>query len=445
MKSKYIILFTVSLLLSACSDFLEVTPKGELIPETLGDYELILNGANLTDLTHLATEYASDDMYRAVGNDDATSNSNLYFWRFNIDVDATSTAPPVIWYDGYRHIYYSNVIIKNVYNAIDGTTTQKDAIYSEAATVRAVEYFNLLTVFANAYNPKINPQDLGIPLVVATDVTVPVPPRSSLQESFEIIINDLKNAVEKLPETQSYPWRVNKYGAAGMLARVYLYIQDYEKANQYATLALSSPSPNKILNYLNLTSATFPSASENSEKIWMDNTLLANEYYSQDLLELYDLVNDKRITMFTSTNKAGFVNRPTNRRNTGVSYPEMYLIQAEFSARSGTIGKAMEIVNMIRAKRLPATADNLVLEAQTPEEALRIVLEERRRELAYTGLRWYDMKRLDMDGRMPTVKRYADNDRDGSVLGTLESSSPNYTFEIPLKILALNPGIKTNH
>lgn len=445
MKSKYIILFTVSLLLSACSDFLEVTPKGELIPETLGDYELILNGANATDLTHLATEYASDDMYRSVGNEDATSNSNLYFWRLNIDLDATSTVPPVIWYDGYRHIFYTNVIIKNIYDAIDGTTAEKDAIYSEAATVRATEYFNLLTVFGNAYNPEVNPQDLGIPLVVATDVTVPVPPRSSLQASFEVIIDDLKNAVEKLPETQSYPWRVNKYGAAGMLARVYLYIHDYEKANQYATIALSSPSPNKILNYLNLTNSTFPNVSENSEKIWMDNTLLANEYYSQDLLDLYDRANDTRISMFTSTNNSGFVNRPTNRRNTGVSYPEMYLIQAECAARIGNIESALGIVNMIRAKRLPDTVADLVLEASTPEESLKTVLEERRRELAYTGLRWYDMKRLDMEGRMPTVKRYSDNDPNGSVLGTLEPNSPNYTFEIPLKIQALNPSIQTNH
>lgn len=445
MKSKYIILLTVSLLLSACSDFLEVTPKGELIPETIGDYELILNGGNLTDLTHLATEYASDNMYRSVGNDDVSTNSNLYFWRLDIDIDATSTAPPIIWYDGYRQIFYANVIIKNIYNAIDGTTAEKDAIYAEATTVRATDYFNLLTVFANAYNPEVNPQDLGIPLVEATDVTTPVPPRASLQASFEVIINDLKNAVDKLPEMQTYPWRVNKYGAAGMLARVYLYMHDYEKANQYATIALSSPFSNKILNYLNLTTTTFPSSSENSEKIWMDNKLLANEYYSQDLVDLYDLENDTRISLFTSTNSSGLVNRPRNRRNAGVSYPEMYLIQAEFSARSGNIENALEIINMIRSKRLPDTAENLMLVAETPEEALTIVLEERRRELAYTGLRWYDMKRLDMDDRMPAVKRYSDNNPNGSVLGILEPNSPNYTFEIPLKIQALNPNIQTNH
>jgi len=71
------------------------------------------------------------------------------------------------------------------------------------------------------------------------------------------------------------------------------------------------------------------------------------------------------------------------------------------------------------------------------------VLAERRRELAFGGLRWFDMKRLDREGRIPEVQRI--NVTTAEVEATLPPHSPKYTFEIPVRVLNFNPGMERNH
>lgn len=59
-------------------------------------------------------------------------------------------------------------------------------------------------------------------------------------------------------------------------------------------------------------------------------------------------------------------------------------------------------------------------------------IKERAFELAYNGLRWFDMRRLDKEGMMETVHRY---DADGNIIATLEPDSPKYTLQIPFEVM----------
>jgi hypothetical protein len=430
--------------LFSCKDFLDVKPKGQVIPEKLVDYELMFNSLAMTNLVPDLLESATDDGYSIVGTEANTTAANAYFWRKDLDIDVE--IPPVIWANNYNKLYYCNYIINNVLEATEASLTEKKSLLAQARVIRALNYLYTLTAFANAYDPAKNPNDLGVPLVTSTNVTDKVPLRSTLKECFDYMINDLTLAMDDLPVQHKDRWRVTKYVAAGVFARVYLYAHNYVKANEYATLALQSTQTNKILDYNTFASITnFPVPGLNNEKLWLDYTSVAvNANYAKQLLNLYT-ADDLRLKLFSKVNASAMVYRAGNTTNAGISYPELYLTQAEYLARNNQPNPAMDIVNLIRKNRLPANTANLNLSAGTAAQALILVLEERRRELAFSGVRWLDMKRLDQEGMMPVVSRYPNNDPTATAIASLQPKSKGYTFEIPLKVQLLNSNIQLNY
>ncbi|RAV30640.1 RagB/SusD family nutrient uptake outer membrane protein [Sinomicrobium soli] len=433
-------------LVSCSDDFLEVTPKGETIPETLEDYELLFNGIAMTDLMPDILQFATDNSYISHGIEELGKVENAYYWNHNLDYDLEEN--PEIWKNAYLGQYYSNVVINEIMEAKDGTEAEKRSLMGQAMTIRAMNYLYLLTAFANAYDPERNPDDPGVPLVTSINVTDEIPARSTLKECFDLMTYDLKQAMEWLPETHNNRWRVTRYVAAGVLARIYTYTGQYEEADTYATIALQSPQTNKILDYNAMEVEDFPDLEVNSERLWIDNTPsnYSDCLYSYDLLEYFQ-EGDSRIRLFTRIDEeTGITIRDdADIRSFGISYPEMYLVRAEYLARSGEVNPAMEIVNMLREFRIPEGAPGRELTATNAEEALEMVLAERRRELVFRGTRWMDMKRLDLEGRMPAVHRYVNNDPGDNLIRTLEPGSADYTFEIPMKVLSMNTNIKPNH
>ncbi|NSL90092.1 RagB/SusD family nutrient uptake outer membrane protein [Chitinophaga sp. Mgbs1] len=81
-------------------------------------------------------------------------------------------------------------------------------------------------------------------------------------------------------------------------------------------------------------------------------------------------------------------------------------------------------------------ADKEVVSATTQEEMIRFVIDERIRELACTGQRWFDMRRLSND---PLFKDITYTHTLGSKTWTL--SPERLTLRLPAKILQQNPGM----
>jgi len=81
------------------------------------------------------------------------------------------------------------------------------------------------------------------------------------------------------------------------------------------------------------------------------------------------------------------------------------------------------------------------LTAATTDQAINAVLDERRRELAFKGIRWSDMKRFDKEGRMPVINRLSST---GTILATLNPHDKNYTLQIPLMVQSFNPSMPLN-
>ncbi|SEW01659.1 RagB/SusD family nutrient uptake outer membrane protein [Chitinophaga arvensicola] len=438
----FILIFFSAVSFTACNKYLDVKPKGLVIPEKLADYESMLNSPTMVQTFPINLLDFTDDVFIATDAASQSPSNNGYCWKRVLTVD--EKASPDVWGPIYRCIYDANVIINGVPAAPDGTKEEKDKVIAEAKVIRANNYLELLTVFAKAYYPATAATDPGMPMVTSTNVTDAAPARSSLKATLDAIIADVKAAIEVLPASNLNRYRLTKYAAAGLLSRIYLYMGDFPNAAIYTDKALEAT--HTLLDYNSYASSyDVPVYDLNPEVLWQRASTGTPIFmvYSEDL-NTYFNSSDLRYSFLAISFGNGKIIRLSfpGEYSFGISFPEMYLTKAELLARNNHPNEAMDIVNMIRKKRI-ITDDYADQTATSAEDALAKVFAERRRELAFSGLRWFDMKRLDREGRMPEVQRI--NKETNKVEARLASHSPNYTFEIPVRVQMFNPGMELNH
>ncbi len=81
--------------LTACSKFLDVKPKGIVIPESVNDYKLMLNSKNMNFSYPLVMLEITDDFYDTYDDLNTSPSANAYFWRAGIDENELTR--PVAW------------------------------------------------------------------------------------------------------------------------------------------------------------------------------------------------------------------------------------------------------------------------------------------------------------------------------------------------------------
>ena len=115
------------------------------------------------------------------------------------------------------------------------------------------------------------------------------------------------------------------------------------------------------------------------------------------------------------------------------------MIKAECSARAGNVADAMTYLNTLLRKRY-VTGTYVDKTAASADEALRIVLTERRKELLMHGQRWSDLRRLNKDPRFAkTITRVVKGQT-----YTLQPNSLQYTLPIPDDVISQAPTIIQN-
>lgn len=444
MKQRFIIamMLVFTGLFSACNKFLDIKPKGIIIPEKLSDYEDMLNSPTLTRTFPINLLDFADDNFNKFDALNQSSTANGYYWRPIITIN--EKANPEVWGPLYHSIYDTNVIINGVPKATEGSEARKKQVLSEALVIRANCYLDLLTVFAKAYHASTAASDPGLPMPTSTNVTDQVPARSSVKATLDAVIADVLKAAADLPSSNINRYRVSRHTAYALLSRIYLYMADYQNAMKYTDLALQAS--HQLLNYNAYESEEdMPVYDLNPEVLWQRAAVSGSPIFMLYSAELKSYFNsdDLRYSFLTTTNNNGLGRASLpGQYNFGITFPELYLTKAELLARAGNSADAMLLVNKIRKNRIK-TAAYTDQTAGSAEEALQKVFAERRRELAYSGLRWFDMKRLDEDGRMPEVKRI--NPDTQAVDASLPPHSPKYTFEIPVRVTMFNPGMERNH
>ncbi len=445
MKLKNIIGVVLAVaIFTSCNKYLDVDPKGIVIPKKFQEFNLILNSETNTNSYPDYLAYASDDVFVQLSLNAPDPFANTYFWNKIIDINNDDS--PAIWGSLYRQIYNTNIIINNIESVTDASDVQKKALLGEALADRANAHFNLLTVFAKAYNPQTAGDLPGVPWITYTDVTNKTPGRSTLQATLDLIIADLKTAEGYLNLTRINNTRINKAVVQGMLSRVYLYMNNYVEAKKYAELALQMP--HEIIDY---NSYYLPAQEENPEILLLrtssDYALIYYMNYSKDLLDLFG-PDDLRMDLLTFPNELGLYTRSEGWGMYGIRFTELMLTNAEALVQSNDLEGALDILNQIRSLRIADYAYE-PLESTSKQEVLKWVLEERRRELAFGSARWIDMKRLAMNGLGEKSTRYSISfDENENImydeLISIDPSTYSYTYEIPSRVLLFNPGMPKN-
>ncbi|MRG47112.1 RagB/SusD family nutrient uptake outer membrane protein [Chitinophaga sp. SYP-B3965] len=438
--------------LSSCDKYLDITPKGKTLLTTVAHYDQWMNseqlmyghgttfaiGAYLTDLVDVPN----------ITNPPIQIAELMYTWAPQFSNDLTLS--PTFWGEHYSRINLYNTLLLGINDATGGTNGQKRTLRAEALLGRALEYFYLVNEYAQPYDSATAKNDLAVPFVTSNDVTQDVPARSTVDEIYKHIINDLTEAIPDLPlDNSTNRMRGSVASAYSLLARVYFYARNYTEARKYAQLALDN-SKAVMIDF------NGPNPATNILSTHVD-VIFGRMVIGQTPADLNFMrsfaANDLRVKKFyLSTDGYRFITRGATvfvppsvtpvfyYVNTGTSVQEMKLIIAEAAARAGELPTALQALDDIRKNRFPA-ASYVKYTSTDPVATLSEVLLERIHELPFNGLRWLDMRRLDKENRMGTVTRL---NAAGNVIATLEPHSPRYTLQIPLQVTAYHPDMPQN-
>lgn len=451
---KYTTCLLLSMMVISCKkQFLDKKSSSALtVPTTIEDLKLLLINPSDIRKSPALGELSSDDYY--MGKTEWTSQflpyfSNSYVWSTDI---YQGTAYVSDWDVPYKQVLYANVVLDGLENIQRNPVNadQYDDLKGSALFMRAYSFFDLAQVFAPPYDAQSARVDFGIPLRTTADIGAKTV-RATIEETYQKILNDLDLAGQliKDPKPAINGYMPSKLSVFALKARVYLTMRDYSKAGIYADSALLIKSD--LINYNTLsTTANLPFTVDHVESIFQNYLVTANpitnvttsQGYSIDTL-LYSSyhTNDLRKVIFFSVN-GKFINKKrgySGNLNTsnGLAIDELYLIRAECAARVGQDRKAFDDLNLLLTNRFK-TGTFVPLVGLSSSDLLIRILQERRKELVFRGLRWNDLRRLNKEGYNIIVKRIL-----GTETFTLQPNSPQYTLPIPPGVISLT-GIEQN-
>jgi tetratricopeptide (TPR) repeat protein len=285
----------------------------------------------------------------------------------------------------------------------------------------------------------------GIPLRLSTDASVRST-RATVANTYTQIINDLSKAGQLLPAyiDSRRKNRPSRAAAFGLMARLYLFMGNYSKAQEYADSCLQYYPALTDYKTLPPPTAGNPFINNNNEIIFgttlLSTTLFESKswYIDSTLFSSYDN-NDLRKDFFFTTDS--ITRLPVQQYNysgnkllfSGIATDEIYLTRAEAKAKNGDTKGAMDDLNKLLQNRW--RADNLFIPrtATSPDDAVQQIRAERRRELLWRGLRWIDCRRYNLESPGAPLTRITKNE-----VIHLEHNDPKFILPVPPDVIQLS-------
>ena len=516
---RYFFIFILIWLNTSCSNFLEEYSQDLSKVENYTDLDELLIGDGYwrpgkaylassvlkMDEPYLMSLHLMSDeteIFRKANNADILNIRNKFFgwatWQRQVGIDFKKTKvdrEDIDWNELYKRINIVNQIIAHIdQQAADGEKEQleKVRIKGEACFLRAIYYFTLVNMYAKPFDPATAANEPGIPVKLSQKIEDKEYVSESLAKVYETILADLKNARECLRQTpvKNHPYRADIVAAHLLTSRVYLYMQDWQNARNYADSVIVRKGELENLNHWNAAGgADFLSRSSVETIFSMGGHLLAPALYStdaqnamgqvlrypvyiisKDLISLYGADSDnsdlrrgiyiRQITPMISYVPStpvwvfGKVDGPRSFKNGTTAFEvsdvylmrvaEAYLNAAEAAAQLGKTAEAVELLKRLRQNRV--TKD--VASYGDGASLIQFIRDERERELCLEGHRWFDLRRYMVDSRYPFSKKivhyYTDFNSKVADPNTglkyqtlryvLEENDPAYTLALPKEV-----------
>jgi len=447
-RNKSHLLFQIATLaltsISGCKKYVEVNSlKDQLISNQVFENPASANAAiaGIYVQTKASLMYAAT-IYNSLASDDITNVAPLN--TFNLyrtdQIPPTDAALP--WASLYASIYASNAAIEGLTASKGINAALRDQYIGEAEFLRAYDYFYLVNLFGD------------VPLILKTDVqSSSIAPRTAAEAVYTQIIADLNDAENKLPENYSISsgskTRANKWAAAALLARVYLYKKDWANAETQSNAVITS----NAYSMLDGPAGIFSQNNQEAILQWARfngevNQLPSYFIYSVNptlactdvLLNAFEAGDLRKTTWIQSSVHSGqtiyipykftTTSPSTTEAYTVLRLTEQYLIRAEARAEQNRVSEAIPDINVVREKHggLP----DLPLTLSQPD-CLTAILHERQVDFFTEEMhRWFDLKRMGKLDSVMTAEKPS----------TWKSTASLYP--IPLSEIQKDPQLKQN-
>lgn len=420
---KKIKLLIIPFLFLSCEDFVEIeAPDNKMVQDVVFNDDVTAKSAmtGIYNQLHMAAfsngNTSSVTLLSGFSGDNIRNinPTNLVRMQFELnEILPENSHNLYLWSSAYNMIYMTNAMLEGLSKSTNISLELAKQLEGESRFVRAFTYFHLVNLYGD------------VPLLLTTSYREnQLATRDPQSEIYEQIIDDLESAIDLLGANyiDGERTRVNEFAATALLARVYLYLQDWEKAETLSTKVINENSTYELLTDLNEVFLT-----NSKEAIWQISPIggggivthtnegslfvidpvlsfLAAIQLQEDFVESFT-ENDKRFIDWIGYNQsrnAHFVHKykvrysntfPITEYSMVMRLAEQYLIRAEARAQIGNLPGSIEDLDEIRER----AGLDLIAETNpglTQHELLEQILEERRMELfAEWGHRWLDLKR----------------------------------------------------
>lgn len=439
---------TINPLLS-CKKYLDIVENPAYVTiTTASDCQLLLDDYGTMNTSYPSDMLISSDDYFIADKDYGTVAGNteslgVYQW----DKNAIRASAGATWQQPYKVVFQTNLVLEQVDKLRKDNSTAAsvlDGLEGEALFYRAGSFWLLAQMYAHPYQPSSANSDPGIPLRFTSDLNE-VTTRGTVKTTYDQITSDLQKAATLLPVQVPVVSRPGQAAAYAMLARCYLSMSDYSNALTSAGQALAINDTLLDYNTLSSNGSSYFQSKFNSEVLFQ--TVATEDYYglfsnqyvdiNLDLLATYAGNDLRNQVFFKDLNADGYLQfigsyDASSTLFIGLATDEVYLTRAECYARAGNTAMAMADLNKLLKNRFSNATPYVELVATDADDALAKILVERRKELVLRGLRWTDLRRLNLDSKTATTLTRTNN----GITYTLPPNDLRYTLLIPQEVIS---------
>lgn len=493
MKRLNILLLFVVILagLTSCDDFLSAYSQDRVVAKRVSDLdELLLGDVYIKNvvLPYGPTGVRSTGFFNILDDDVNTSASEgqtskmwgnclsnifgYYAWQFRVGSNYNASyfqQDDATWKDLYSRINTVNVILDEITDLPHESNDDRAAYYrvqGEAHFLRGCFFFTLANLYGNAYDPATCATDLCVPLKLTPYVEHDRDKetqfkRATVKEVYSQIVKDLTAAEEFLtrsPQNSGHRLhRASQEAASLLLSRVYLYMQEWKLAEEKADAVTRSQ--NNALQEFGEWNDEEPFLSRECPEIIFTqgyNHLSTDDIFTakpgdfcvtRDLYDLYD-EKDCRRSCFYGHNALCDSITLTNKYERGdeithisdvytLRMAEAYLNKAEAQAMQDK-AEACATLDELKSRRI----EDYVPQSYTGEALVKEIRDERRRELAFEGHRWFDLRRYAVCHKYPYRKDIVhvfngcdDYKVSYTEVYVLPAGDPAFTFDLPESVI----------
>tara|TARA_R110002020_G_scaffold37072_4_gene111782 strand:+ start:2817 stop:4232 length:1416 start_codon:yes stop_codon:yes gene_type:complete len=421
-----LIVFATYFLLPSCEDFVELEPPNyKMVAQTVfeddetviaavtGIYNELFSSASFAN-GHISSVTVLAGMSSDIL--ETTSATDIRYGPFQQNQISPSetqdaSANYELWSSAYNIVYMANAILEGSTNSVDISKETRTSVEGQVLFIRAFTYFYLVNLYGD------------VPLILTTDYRQnAIVPRTDASKVLERIKADLDLAIALLDPVRDYTdmerTQVNLYVALALRARVSLYEEDWQQAEEYSSTVINqethyelqmdlnqvflknsreaiwqiSPRPEGFIPF-SYTREGYFFRGFNSSPVKLSDDFVATLHVEDKRLASWIDFNESRGFYYPQKYKDGSSRGNITEYSMVLRLAEQYLIRAEARAMQGNLSGAIADLDKIRVRAgLAPLADTNPEMGQ--QALLDMIMEERKQELfTEWGHRWFDLKR----------------------------------------------------